>query len=71
MATDRDGWPEYERLVMTELERHSDWLRGIDSRVQKLHTEVVVLKLKATLWGAVAGALAACAPMLFLLWKNS
>jgi len=66
-----NGWPEYQRLVMAELERHSEWLASIDARGQRLQTEIALLKLKSTLWGAAAGALASVGPVVFLIWKGS
>lgn len=56
-----EGWGEYQKLVLSELERHSDVLMQIQMDVQGLRVEVEKLKIRAAIWGAVAGAI----PVLF------
>ena len=71
MAPNTNGWNEYQRLVMAELGRHSEWMARMDIRVQRLSTDIALLKLRATMWGAIAGGIAAAGPVLFLLWRSS
>ena len=61
-----DGWSEYRRLVMQELERLGGELNGLKAELGRAHTEIATLKVKAGFWGAVAGAIPALGAA--LLW---
>lgn len=58
-----NGWSEWEQLVLHELERHETRLNEIRSMLDnvrqqdlpQLRTEIALLKLRAGIWGAVAG----------------
>ena len=52
-----DGWMEYRKHVLSELERHSDGLEILQRDVAAIHSEIAALKVKAGLWGLVAGAI--------------
>lgn len=54
-----NGWREYQRLVLFQLQGHTERLERIDQSVESLRLEIAMLKLKSGLWGAAAGALAA------------
>ena len=56
--TDDNGWPEYQRLVLAELQRHGVWLAALDQKLDDLRVEVAMLKVRSGLWGAVAGLVA-------------
>lgn len=51
------SWPEYRRLVISELERLNETLVNIQKEFAKVRTEVELLKLKASVWGVAAGAI--------------
>lgn len=63
MAVDKNsnGWAEYSRLVLAELERHSQWLEALDlrfeERVKETTKEISELRVKAGLWGVLGGAI--------------
>ena len=62
MTADRapeNGWREYQRLVLFQLEGHTARLEDIDRGLERVRLEIAMLKLKSGLWGAAAGALAA------------
>lgn len=67
-----DGWNEYKRLILSELERISDSLSDIDEKmdnkiineVAKLQVEIAMLKVKSGIWGALAGVIAAISILL-------
>ena len=74
MAEELDSWSEYRRLVLTQLEGlHSD-LRAIHSKIDEvrerdihaLWLEMNTLKVKAGVWGVIAGSI----PMLVSLILN-
>lgn len=50
-----NGWSAYERLVMDKLDTLEEELHGLDEKVTLLRIDVAQLKIKAGVWGAVAG----------------
>ena len=51
-----NGWNEWSRYVLKELEEARVERKAVLTEVQKLRTDVEVLKWRAGLWGAAAGA---------------
>lgn len=51
----KNGWDEYRLLVVRELERLNEEIVGMRVDLQKLDRDVLSLKIKASIWGAVAG----------------
>jgi len=63
---DKNGWSEYEQFVLMEMKRHNEWLEKIDNRIGQIEIEIAVLKVKASMWGAAAGAISAAATGLLI-----
>ena len=70
MAENLNGWNEYQRLVLNELNRHNvlieDIKRDMDNRFNKferqiyekmsnVEKEIIGLKIKSGVWGIVGG----------------
>lgn len=55
---DENSWLAHSKLVMNELKTHGMELRSIRGELADLKTELVVLKTKATMWGATGGFVA-------------
>ncbi len=59
-----DDWNEYKRLVIQGLEdsrqQHADMLK----KLNKIETDLATLKVKAGLWGMLAGTVAALTTVL-------
>ena len=77
MADDKkNGWSEYQKLVLAELERLDKGVEELDKKVDKIRehdlanikTEIKLLKYKSTLWGAVAGGIPALILVLIKLF---
>lgn len=47
-----NGWTEYKRLVINELERTNSRLDIMDKRLAKIEKNIVVLQTKAAMWAA-------------------
>tara|TARA_Y100001938_G_scaffold149639_1_gene237166 strand:- start:10527 stop:10763 length:237 start_codon:yes stop_codon:yes gene_type:complete len=47
-----NGWQEYKRLVINELERANLRLDLVDKRLQNLEKNITVLQTKAATWAA-------------------
>jgi len=50
-----NGWNEWSRHVLAELRRLNDWCERLTETQQKILTEIATLKVKAGVWGAIAG----------------
>tara|TARA_R110002094_G_scaffold104568_1_gene103886 strand:+ start:753 stop:992 length:240 start_codon:yes stop_codon:yes gene_type:complete len=68
MSNDHDGWDEYRRLILSELERLDEAVKDSNKSdaaalnkllldVIKLREEVVALKVKAGVWGILGGVI--------------
>ena len=58
-----NGWREYQRLVLAQLEEHGDGIARVDANIQSLRSndladikiEIAMLRVKASIWGAGSG----------------
>jgi hypothetical protein len=53
-----NGWNEYQKLVLAELERHNKMLEEVQGELQHLRTDIAVLKIKVIGLGMLAGWIA-------------
>lgn len=51
-----NGWNEWSKYVLKELERLNACYEKIDNRLDMVQDEITKLKIKAGIWGLVAGA---------------
>jgi len=71
LTHDTNGWSEYEKLVMSTLERYQTWLENINLKLEQVNTEITKLKIKAGVWGALAGMIpVAITILIYLLMKK-
>ena len=47
-----NGWTEYKRLVIHELERTNSRLDMVDKRLSKIERNISILQTKAATWAA-------------------
>jgi len=52
-----DGWTEWSKHVLHELERLNSCMLHIDDEIMKISIEVAMLKVKAGIWGIVGGSI--------------
>ena len=52
-----NGWSEWSRFVLKELERLNTCYERLDEKLDKMNNDIISLKLKAGVWGALAGAI--------------
>jgi len=67
---DKNGWSTYEKLVLSELQRHNDWLQKLDEKfanvqlqITKMETQVqaksvIMATLTTVVISPIVGALA-------------
>jgi hypothetical protein len=49
---DTNGWQEYKRLVISELERTNSRLESVDRRLGKIERNIAILQTKAAAYAA-------------------
>lgn len=55
MAETNGDWYAHKKLVMSELDRISDKIGGLEKKIDMLRSDVIMLKIKSGIWGLVAG----------------
>jgi hypothetical protein len=61
-VADTNGWNEYQKLVLAELERLDSTTKQIQEDVTEIRLHVAVLRTRAVTWGALGG---------FIMWAVS
>ena len=59
MTPQTNGWSAYEKMVLNRLEALERDISSLDDKVTLLRIDVGQLKVKAGMWGAIAGAVPA------------
>ena len=69
--TDSNGdWKEYRRMVMSKLEEMRIEIKALKKNIEKLHDDVIMLKVKSGVWGTMGGAIPALIiVILYLVFK--
>ncbi len=55
MAEENGDWREYKKLVISEIDRLSGHIVGLEKKIDHLRSDVVMLKVKSGVWGLFAG----------------
>ena len=53
--TELNGWDQYQKLVIDKLSDHDEKFTSIEDKLIKLQVEIATLKVKAGIWGCIAG----------------
>jgi len=64
-----DEWAQYARLVLDKLDTFDARLDRHDEKLETLLVAVAGLRVKASIWGALAGLIPACLALAYLLIK--
>ena len=54
-GVDNNSWGQYQKLVMEKLEMHDGKFSNIDSKLTQIQVDIATLKVKAGVWGGIAG----------------
>lgn len=65
-----DSWTKDQKLVMHELKRLNTTSDKMDSKIDVMSNKIAKLEVKASVWGAVAGAVTAGVSMMIFYLKN-
>jgi len=55
-----NGWDEYKRLVLSELERTNSRLDGMDKRLHRIERNIAILQTKAYMAASVIAIILSC-----------
>lgn len=55
----KDGWDSWANHVLAELTRHNEWNNKLSDQIAAMSNEISMLKVKAGVWGAIAGLIPA------------
>jgi len=69
MPPDKEGWDEYRRLVISQLESLHERQNKLSSSSNDVRIEIAKLKIKASVWGLLGGAIPAAVAMAWILLK--
>ena len=61
-----NGWSEWSKYVLKELERLNDYQMAVSKKLDKLLIDTTIMKVKASLWGALAGVVPAI--VMLIVW---
>ena len=53
--TELNGWDLYQKLVIDKLSDYDEKFTSIEDKLIKLQVEIATLKVKAGVWGGIAG----------------
>ena len=53
--TQTNGWSQYQKLVVDKLGDHDEKFTSIEDKLMKIQVDIATLKVKAGVWGGVAG----------------
>ena len=52
-----NGWNEWSRHVLSELERLNKWNENIANKQNEILVQIAMLKVKSGVWGLIGGAI--------------
>ena len=66
----KNGWAEWSRFVLKELERLNGCYDDINEKVGLIREEIVALKIKAGVWGLIGGMIPVAVGLMIYLLKE-
>jgi len=70
MPESPNGWNEWSKYVLKELERLNGCYEQIDKKVDKIEQEIAMLKVKSGVWGLVGGLIPVVIALIFIFLKQ-
>jgi len=70
MPPEPNGWNEWGKHVLLELERNDTSHGRIEKALQTIHTEIAMLKVKSGIWGLIGGTIPVFIMICFMWFKS-
>lgn len=61
-----NSWPHWQKLVLDRLDEHRVYHREHSERLRHIELEIARLKIKAGIWGGLAGMMPA---LTMIIWR--
>lgn len=71
VADNKNGWDEYQKLVLTELKRHNELLHDLDQKLNDINVELATLKVKSGIWGVIGGLIPVLTAIAIYLFRQT
>jgi len=55
MTNANNSWSQYQKLVIDKLNEHDSKFMAIESKLIQIQVDIATLKVKAGVWGGIAG----------------
>ena len=55
--TEKNGWYEWKNHVLLELQRMNKNIECLEGKINTMQGQLTMLKIKASLWGTLAGSI--------------
>ena len=68
---DDNRWVDWRRFILKELERLNDCMETQQRALQNISLDIATLKVKAGIWGGIAGLIPALLTILYFIIKNA
>jgi len=69
MPDPTNGWTEWSKYVLKELERLNTCYDSLNEKMNKISNDIMMLKVKSGVWGAIAGLIPVVIAL--ILWTLS
>ncbi len=66
MSDESNGWNEYKRLVVSELDRLDESINKLSGKIDAMREDMVSLKVKMAMIGAAAGVVVSAIVSIFI-----
>ena len=70
-AHNNNGWSEWGKHVLKELERLNDCYESQTKLIQSIQIEIAMLKVKSSVWGGIAGLIPALGLLIYYIIKQA
>lgn len=70
MSEETNGWIEWRKYVLKELERLNDCYEEQNKLFQQVQVEIAMLRIKSGIWGLIAGLIPATGLLIYYIVKK-
>jgi hypothetical protein len=66
-----NGWDEWGKHVLKEIGRQDECIIELEKKVQDTQVEIAMLKVKAGVWGLIAGLIPSVFALIYIYLKST